>query len=191
MPRREFSILPTSSAQSIADKAALARELFSEFGTTTLHDETTTTPEPARSFKTTTVERRTGLVTRAIALSTLAEENLAFFRERNLAAPEAMQPAETAIGGLHDFLQRNRNNFTKEVSRDVAFVQGALRSVEEELATAQKEFRSTKDEQERATIEGQINLANLRIARLRRLSNDGERALRLFAQLGSRSSRKR
>ncbi|MGH9199560.1 MAG: hypothetical protein ACRD1T_28000, partial [Acidimicrobiia bacterium] len=79
--------------ETVAGRASLARGLFTLFSEAPFLDDTTTTTEPARSSKTSTVERRTGLTTRAIALTTLATEDLAFFRSRNLAAPEGIQQA--------------------------------------------------------------------------------------------------
>ena len=186
MKHREFSILRTDPGQSVADKASLALELFTEFGETPLQDETTTTTEPPRSSKTTTVVRRTGLTTRAVALTTLATENLAFFRDRDFVAPEGLQQAETALNNLYTFLQRNKSDFTQAVSRDVAFLKRELKSAREELGSLRNDFRKTRDPETQATIEGRINLTNLQIRRLQTLSDNSDRALSFFAQLRSR-----
>lgn len=182
---RKFSILRTDPGQTVADKASLALELFTEFGETPFQDETTTTTEPPRSSKTTTVARRTGLTTRAIALTTLATENLAFFRDKDFVAQEGLQQAERALENLYGFLQRNQSDFTKAVSRDMAFLERERGSAREELAFLRKDFQKTRDPETRAAIEGRINLTNFQIRRLQTLSANSDRALSFFAQLRS------
>jgi hypothetical protein len=123
--------------------------------------------------------------TRAVALTTLAAENLTFFRDRDFVAPKGLQQAETAVNNLYSFLQRNQGDFTKAVSRDVAFLKRELANARKELMPLQNDFRKTRDPEARATIEGRINLTNLRIRRLQGLSDDSGRVLSFFTQLKS------
>jgi PAS domain-containing protein len=178
----EYPFGSASPGQTVAARARLALGLFTLARDAPLFDGATTTSEPARSSSTTTVERRTGLSTRAIALTALAAGDLAFFRARSLASPEAIQLAEEALGQVHAFLRANRSRLVAEASRDAALAKRELSGARQESAALQEILRATKDSEARSSIEGRINLANLRVARLARLSEESDRVARFFEQ---------
>jgi hypothetical protein len=187
---QEFSMLHNAPSQTIADKTGKALALFTEGANIPFQNETTTTMEPECSMKTRTVETQTGLLTRAVALTTLATENHIFFRDRDLYEAEGFEQAEMAVQGLYQYIQESGGSFAELVYRNGAFLEGEVERTHEELDSLKSAFCETELPEEKARIEGRINLTNLRILNLQRISRENHRILQFFEKIGSEKSRK-
>ncbi|MGH2450333.1 MAG: hypothetical protein ACRDGE_03485 [Candidatus Limnocylindria bacterium] len=125
---------------------------------------------------------RARLLSRAVDLSRLAVENLDFLRERSFGSPAGLREAHGALTGLLRFLTRNRAAFADATAQTAGVLEHETARLRKEVRALEAAMRDEHRREERAQIEGQINLSNLRLLRLRELAGDYRRIASFFEE---------
>jgi ribosomal protein S18 acetylase RimI-like enzyme len=174
---------PRDPCDAVVDQAGAARDLYDwakdfRFRGTVPSDELA--PEPERSMTTTAVHTEASLITRANSQTELAEECLDFFRERGFCSAAGLEAAETATGELRLYLQENGELFHRQSEDARRFADGEASRVRAERTELEERFHAATDPEERARLEGRINLATLRLARLEELGREAAQNAEFF-----------
>jgi hypothetical protein len=175
---------------TVARNALAALELFTTTAGLPLRDEVPTPPTAPRTTRTTTVGTQTGTIARAIGLTMLARENMAFFQKNAFGTSGGLQSAQRALRDVDQFLKANGRSLTAAVERNIALVQAELKRTDQEVKDLDSALRQEKAPDAKALLEGNINLAGLRTLRLRQLLTDNKR-IADFVRLSGRTASKR
>jgi len=175
--------IPLDACESIVQNAQEAQGLFTAAQSIPGWEDVPTVPRPPRTTVTTTVTTQSGLLTRAICLTSLARQNLAYFDRHSLCGKDEREKARQSLAELTRFIEKNKDVFRDIIKRDEASIKQEVAATQQEIAVLRREMDDTQEPEERALIQGQVNVSNLRLVRLGELGAQIADTWRFFQSL--------